>query len=352
MPASARLVSVAAHGLAGSRTDLPSSPLSEGEWFDLVQACVAADLIGLLAAAATSGHMPVTDGQAEELSVLEAERAGLSQLVEQRAVTVAAVLAAAGIDYRIMDGPARRLAYGGAASRHFGDVQVLVAPERIGAARALQGPLLSVAGRPVQRHDRVVLRSGVPGLGKEADDARAPRADDPAAAPAEVDALQLLGPAVPLDLAGHAVAALTVEQQLVVTCVEATAHPAPALAVVRDIAEIALCASLDSTAARRLAETTGVVAALAAGIALAWDRFDLADKTELSVWALRRDGSRYGRPSSRRSTPPLARAGLAQRVLGRRQPLPARATGGPTLSTTTSPLSGSGRSARPTRRSP
>lgn len=357
MPASARLTAVAAHGLAGSRTDLPSAALSEPEWLDLVQGCIAADLTGFLAAAVATGHMPVTAGQAEELAVIEAERAGLCVLVERRAVTMAGMLAAAGIEHRIMDGPARRLAYGPSARRHFGEVQVLVSPRRFDAARALRGPLPSAVGaRPVQRHERLVIRSDVPGLepvAGDARDARQARAAEAAAAPAEVDALDLLGAATVLELGGTPVSVLTLEQQLLVASLELTAQPAPSLALVRDVAEIALCADLDSTAARRLAEATGVAAALGGAVGTAWDRFDLADKTELSVWALRRSGSRH-RPSPRRAAPPLARAGLAQRVLGRRQPAPAGGVGAPTLSTTTTTASPSGpvRSVRSTRRSP
>ena len=352
MPASARLTAVAAHGLAGSRTDLPSTALSEPEWLDLVQGSIADDLIGFLAAAAASGHLPLTAGQAEGLAVIEAERAGLCLLVERRAATMAGMLAAAGVEHRVVDGPARRLAYGAAALRHFGEVQVLVPPRRFDAARALQGPVPSTVGaRPVQRRERLILRSDVPGLVPAAGDAREPRQAriDVPDAPAEVDALDLLGPAASLDLAGRQVPVLTLEQQLLVASVELTAHPVPPLALVRDVAQIALCADLDSTAARRLAEATGVAAALAGAIGAAWDCFDLADKTELSVWALRRSGSRH-RPSSRGSTPPLARAGLAQRVLGRRQPTSAGPAGAPALSTTTASPSGPVRAVRSTRR--
>jgi hypothetical protein len=344
MPASARLTAVAAHGLAGSRTDLPATALSEPEWLDLVQGCIAADLVGFLAAAAASGHMPLTAGQAEELAVIESERAGLCLLVERRAVTMAGLLAAAGLEHRVMDGPARRLAYGDAAVRQFGEVQVLVSPRRFDAARALQGPRPSAVGaRPVERRERLVLRCDVAGVGPVAGEAREPRharADEPAV-PVEVDALQLLGPATSLDLAGRSVSVLTL-----VACVEVTSRPVPSLVLLRDVAQIALCADLDATATRRLAEVIGVAAALAGGIAAAWGCFDIADKTELSVWALRRSGSRH-RPSPRGSAPPLARAGLAQRVLGRRQPAPA---GAPTLSTTTASPSGPVRSVRSTRR--
>lgn len=349
MPASARLTAVAAHGLAGSRTDLPAVALSEPEWLDIVQGCIAADLVGFLAAAAASGHMPLTAGQAEELAVIESERAGLCLLIERRAVTMAGLLAAAGLEHRVMDGPARRLAYGDAAVRQFGEVQVLVSPRGFDAARALQGPRPSAVGaRPVERRERLLLRCDVAGVGPVAGEAREPRharADEPAA-PVEVDALQVLGPATSLDLGGRSVSVLTLEQQLLVACVELTARPVPSLALLRDVAQIALCADLDALAARRLAEAIGVAEALAGGIAAAWGCFDIADKTELSVWALRRSGSRH-RPSPRGSAPPLARAGLAQRVLGRRQPAPA---GAPTLSTTTASPSGPVRSVRSTRR--
>ena len=138
MPTSARMVAVAAHGLAGSRTDLPHAPLSEVEWFDLVQGCTTADLVGLLAAAAGEGHLPVTAGQAEELDVLAAEHAGLSALVERHAVTMASLLEIAGIDHRVVDGPARALAYptgGPHTVRPVRDVRVLVAPTRRDDAR-------------------------------------------------------------------------------------------------------------------------------------------------------------------------------------------------------------------------
>mgnify|MGYP006315664093 CR=1 FL=1 len=57
MPESALLVAVAANGLAGSRTDPPTARLSPAEWFDHVQGCVAADLVGFLASAAADGAL-------------------------------------------------------------------------------------------------------------------------------------------------------------------------------------------------------------------------------------------------------------------------------------------------------
>lgn len=324
MPYSDRLVAVAAHGLAGSRTDLPSVPLSEIEWFDLVQGCAASDLVGFLAAATAAGDLPVTPGQADELAVVEAERAGLSLLVERRAVNLATLLVAAGIDHRLVDGAARRLAYGESGLRHHRTVQLLVAADRLVDAVELQGVAPTTPqGRPVASHQRVVVRSSIPGL----DPARAhlPPATADGRTTAEVDLAAQLGPAATVQLAGRPVPVLTVEQQLVVACVEASHAPVTPLVQLRDIAQLALCPALDDATTRRLAEVAEVADPLADGIASAWDHFDLADKTELSVWARRMRASRAGR------TPPGAhapagRGGFAQRVFGRVQPL-AGATG-------------------------
>src|SRR5690606_2641769 len=130
---------------------------------------------------------------------------------------------------------------------------------------------------------------------------------------------ELLGPPATLRLAGRDVPVLTVEQQLVAAAAEVAADGAPPLVRARDPAQLALSPALDAAAARRSAEATGTAAALAAGIARVWSWFDLADKTELSVWALRMtSGPRDRRPL--RPPPPGGRSGIAQRVLGRRQP--------------------------------
>jgi hypothetical protein len=118
---------------------------------------------------------------------------------------------------------------------------------------------------------------------------------------------------------------LALEQQLVVACAELSLTPVPPLVALRDVAQLSLAPALDVTAARRLADRVGASDALAGGVAQAWAWFDLADKTELSVWALRRSAPRADRTAGRASAPG-ARVGLAQRVLGRRAHAPAPAT--------------------------
>ncbi|HEX5365629.1 MAG TPA: hypothetical protein VFW63_03050 [Acidimicrobiales bacterium] len=290
------LVAVAAHGLAGSRADLPSAALDDAAWFDLVQGCALGGLVGLLAAAGGHG-LAVTPGQAEELAVLAAEHAGASALVERQVATTASVLALSGVDHRVVDGPARRLAEGHPAARPPGVVTVLVAPEDLEEARALQGP--PGRGDRGGGRGRVVVVAAVPGL------ERAPGG-----------LWSLLGPGAALDVDGRTLRALTVEQQLVVACAVLGAAPVPTLGAWRDIAELALAPALDPSAVRRLAQAAGVLDALGRGVAGAWRWFDLADKTELSVWATRRTGPPAGGPGGR--PPPSSPVGLARRVLGRR----------------------------------
>ncbi len=310
MPTSDRLVAVAAHGLAGSRTELPSGPLSELEWFDLVQGSLAAGLVGLLAAAAAGGHLALTPGQADELAALVAEHAALSLLVERRAVTASSVLTAAGIDHRVVDGPARRLAYGDAALRPARRAHVLVPPGRVAEAQALQGQ----PAAPGSRRDRLALVTALPGAEP------APGSTDTAGT--EVPLLVRLGPPVHVEAAGFLVPVLSLEQQLVAAALELAASPVAPLARLRDVAQLALSADIDGPAVRRLAEAMGSTTALAEGIALAWSTFDLADKTELSVWAQRVAGRRPHLAADGPTPTPPARRGLARRVL-RRSPAPA-----------------------------
>jgi hypothetical protein len=360
MPSSDRLVAVAAHGLAGSRTDLPVTPLTDLEWFDLVQACLAADLVGFLVSAAAAGDLPTTPGQADELVALRAEGEGLTQVVERRAATLSSLLTAAAVDHRIVDGPARRLAYRDASVRHARSVRVLVSPPRLEDALALLGPVPRAAdGQPVERRERLAVLPAVPGLGalpslggdSSTADAATGAANTGAAATGA--AADVFGAVATVVLDDRAVPVLTVEQQLIVACVELCSAPVTSLVDVRDVAELALSPGLRGLSTRRLADGLDVTAALAEGVALAWNAFDLADKTELSVWA-RRMGGRRPVPSAARPSAPAPRVGLAQRVFGRvQQPVAApgaAAPAAPAARATASLSTGHARPAGPTRR--
>jgi hypothetical protein len=321
MPESALLVAIAAHGLPGSRTDSPDGPLCPNEWFDLVQGCLAADLIGFLAAAAAGGRLPVSPSQADELAELNAERTRSSLVVERLAAHAAAILAARGIDHRIVDGPARRLAYGDAGVRHARCTQLLVPanclPDAAAAVLHLPRPVRP-GGQPPRHSERIVLRPGLHGTAAPGEQPRAVRSVGPGVANGTGSDLDRLGPATLLAVDGHEVAMLDLELQLVVACADVAASPAPPLALVRDVAQIALSPALEATRARRLADANDLTPALALGLARAWGTFDLADKTPLSVWALRMRGGQTDIAVARTAS----LSGLTRRMLGRWQPGP------------------------------
>jgi hypothetical protein len=306
IPVDGAVVGVAAHGLAGSRVDVPPGPLDDESWAHLVDACRGAQLVGMLAATAASGDLAVTAGQDEELAVLEAESAGLSLLVEQRVLTMCSLLEAAGVDGRLLDGPAcHRLAYSGSSLRTFDRAELLVPPNRLEAM--LRPP--AAGGGPTPTG--VAVRRRRVGF-------RASALPDGWAGAAV--GLGELSEGATIDVAGRAIRALTIEEQLVVACVELAIDSFSDrwLLRARDVAELALCADLEAGLVRRLAERWQVTEVAAEMISLVWQVFDLADKTELSVWALRLDGARSD-PAARRRRPPdrtPVRTASATRVTG------------------------------------
>ncbi|MGH9111399.1 MAG: nucleotidyltransferase family protein, partial [Acidimicrobiales bacterium] len=285
-------VAVAAHGLAGSRRDLPQGPLDAAAWFDLLEQCRSGQLVGFLAATVARGDLVATAGQAEELSVLEAEYAGLSLLVEQRLLTACSLLGAAGIEHRVLDGPARhQVAYAGSGVRTYESAEVLVPADQSDVARRLPGLALrpaESAAHAVARRPRITVRHSV--------------------LPESIGAtvgIEQLSAGVPLHVADRQLVGLSIDELLVVACVElAVDRFSPRwLLGVRDVAELALSSRLDPIHVRRLAEAWQVAEVVAEMLGLVWQVLDLADKTELSVWALRLGGARATAVPARRRRP-------------------------------------------------
>ncbi|HEY8526233.1 MAG TPA: nucleotidyltransferase family protein [Acidimicrobiales bacterium] len=290
-------MAIASHGLAGSRLDMPEGPLPDDQWAELLHACRSQELLGYLAGAVAAGTLAVTDAQADELDVLEAESAGLSLLVEQRLVTLATSLAAAGIDYRVVDGPARcQLGYADACLRHFETVDIVVEPGYVKLATAMKG----APGGHFRNTHRARRR---PRIGVRA------TVLPPGPHEAIVDLTDLAGTQdqpdarATITLGGHHLAALPPEEQLVCTAIEAVGDRGDRrIVLLRDVAELTLSPQLDAARVRRLAEGWNVADVVVTALREAWWTFDLADKTVLSVW------------SERYALRPVARGGLSART--------------------------------------
>lgn len=304
-------VAVASHGLAGSRLDMPEGPLPDERWAELLHACRAQELLGYLAGAVAAGSLPVTDAQADELYVLEAESAGLALLVEQRLVTLAGSLAAAGIDYRVVDGPARcQLGFSDMCLRHFETVDLVVEPGYVKLATAMKG---SAGGHfrnthRARRRPRIGVRATVLPPGPH---------------DVIVDLNDIPDGSATITLGGHRLSALPPEEQLVCVAIEAIGDRGDRrIALLRDVAELTLSPDIDAARVRRLAEGWNVADVVVTALRETWRAFDLADKTVLSVWSQRYDlrpvarGGPHARADDHRTR--WSVADTMQRLLGRR----------------------------------
>jgi len=118
---------LAAHGLATATSLLPRGPLGRECWVPFLQGTRSERLTGLLVAAVEDGTTHVTDDQAEELSEVHLAALGRDLRMERATLEVVTTLEAAGLDHRVLKGPAvAHLDYPDPAQRSFIDVDVLV----------------------------------------------------------------------------------------------------------------------------------------------------------------------------------------------------------------------------------
>jgi Uncharacterised nucleotidyltransferase len=255
------LLGVAAHGLAGSRIRPPSGPLDPAAWRALVRACSEEHLVGLLAATVDGGVLQASGAQAADLAALVADVRARSAAVRESVVETSRRLDADGIDHHVLDGPVvAQRAYADPSVRDFEEVDILVDASSL--------PIPPVQDATVRfRRDLLPAELGQPvGLG----DAKRQ------ATRVEVD--------------GHPVPALPAEAQLVYTCAQAaSASVTGGLLALRDVAQLALTDDVDPVGVARFVGPGRATAVVARAVRLAWQGFDLADKTRLSVWASRYD---------------------------------------------------------------
>jgi hypothetical protein len=276
-PADGTLAAIAAYGLAGSRRSLPGAPLDPAAWDALVTLCAARHLVGLLDAAVAAGEVVVPDERRDAFADLAGGVADRSRAAARAAVAGSAALAAAGIDHRVLDGPAVvHRVFRDPARRPVEAVDVLVAPSDLDAAGALTGV-------PV----RVCPEALPPGLGARV------RLADLSEAPVDVQVDGGRLPGVALDAA------------LVRSCARAASGGADQVVALRDVAQIALSGTVDGDLVRSRAAGWRSTAVVAWAVARAWQAFDLADKTELSVWA----GRYEPEPAERRALRGPAKSG-------------------------------------------
>ncbi|MEP6626122.1 MAG: nucleotidyltransferase family protein [Acidimicrobiia bacterium] len=255
--------------------------------------------VSILACAVAGGLVDATEHQRAELAVGHEAAMRSCLYLEQATVNVAWVLDAAGIDVRLLKGPAvARLDYPDPSWRTFGDIDLLVRSADYDAAVAA---LVAGGGRRRSAEIRpgfdrrfgkgvcIVLPSGV-----------------------QVDLHRTLasgpfGLTIPLDdlfagddtvrFGGAVIPVLCREHRLAHACVHAALGDAsPRLVALRDIAQLLLTTDVDVAGTRAESVRWRASAVVAYAIDTAWRTLEL-EPTATSIWAREYSADRYERRS-------------------------------------------------------
>jgi hypothetical protein len=247
---------------------MPSGVLETTRWNDLVGSVRHQRMTGLLQQAVLDGALPASAEQIAEVSLLHRDDATTELLLERCMLSVTAQLFSAGIDYRILKGPATaHLDYPQPALRSFADIDLLVPADDFDKAATL------IAGAGGQHH--------LPELDLHRNFVSGPFG-------LRVDPADLFATVETFCVHGVTVSALDRELRFLQACYNsAFATLRPRLVPLRDVAQLALRPDLDTERVQRLCERWHGQAVVASALAMAWRTFDLADATHLSTWALR-----------------------------------------------------------------
>jgi hypothetical protein len=277
---------IAAVGLPGA-APLPSRPLADAEFQEAFALLTGERMLPALALAVDSGALPVTDAQRTAIAIGHEQAMRVCVVLEHVLPKVVARLERAGVDVRLLKGPAvAHLDYPDPSYRAFGDLDLLLPSD--------------------------VWDAGVEALVTTGADRRYPevrpgfdRTFGKGACLVEPDGTELdlhrtfvagpFGLSIPLDelfresetveIGGREYRALIREHRFVHACYHAAlGDPVPRLAALRDIAQIALTTPLDVERTIAISSEWCADAVVAHAVKLTWVRLGL-DAVDLSQWA-------------------------------------------------------------------
>jgi hypothetical protein len=263
--AGALLAAVARFGLPGHTGPLASRATNEAEWSGLLAGAHRGRLIGLLQAAVDGDALPVTERQRSDLAAVHLRWCVTAIGLERELLEVTAQLGAAGVASVVLKGSAHaHLLYPDPAWRTFGDNDILVlggdVPRAVDVV-ADRGYERSVAGlRP--SFDRrfgkgaTLRRDGGPELDLH-------RTLLFGTYGLLIEPADLFDRAIPFELGGQPLRALSPEDRLLHTCIHsALGDPEPRLASLRDVAQAAEARVDEDTFLSRVDEWRSAVVVL------------------------------------------------------------------------------------------
>jgi hypothetical protein len=285
---SARAVAdaIAAVGLPGAAA-LPAQPLADAEFRDTFALLTGERMLPALALAVDSGALPATDEQRAAIAVGHEQAMRLCVMLEHALPAVTARLERAGVDARLLKGPAvARLDYPDPSQRAFGDLDLLVPSAMWDAAIEALVTTGSARRYPEVRpgFDRTFGKGAclVEPDGTELDLHRTFVAG-PFGLTIPLD--ELFRESEPVEIGGREYRALIREHRFIHACYHAAlGDPVPRLAALRDIAQIALTTPLDVQQTIAVSREWSADAVVAHAVKLTWVRLGL-QRAPLSEWA-------------------------------------------------------------------
>ncbi|MPZ79818.1 MAG: hypothetical protein GEV28_05220 [Actinophytocola sp.] len=280
------LLAVAGFGLAADRP-FPPAPLSTDAWPTLLAAARKHRLLGQLRAAVDAGAMPATEMQTEQARAVHRSVLLRVLSLERELVTVADVLADAGIETRVLKGSAyAHLDYLKPALRSFIDLDLLFRPLDFDQAVTVL----------VETGFTRTLAEPRPGFDRRFDKGTTLR-DTAAGFELDLHRTFVLGPwgvlvdidalwshADPFDVGGRSLRALSAQHRLLHACYHAALGDWPLrLGSLRDVAQ--LLPRVPAAALIDQATDWGVQAVVAAAVADSTRLLGLAPDGELRTWA-------------------------------------------------------------------
>jgi hypothetical protein len=280
---------VAAHGLPGTLTDPPATPLEPNAWRPLVSHVRSQRLSGHLATAVASGAWPATEEQVRETNDLHVTEMCAVLLLENLMLDVVERLESAGVAVRVLKGSAvAHLDYELPFQRSFGDVDLLVQAEQYDTVTATLARLghQRLFNEPRAGFDR---RFGKGTCFRTPDgyelDVHRTFAMGPLGLRVRLD--DLWATSSSFRIADRTLQALAPETRFLHACFHLLARSEQRLVPQRDIAEMVLHGRFDFDSALELAERWNAKTVIARAVHTTWATLEIADVTKVSTWAYR-----------------------------------------------------------------
>ncbi len=265
---------IAAHGLPGAPAS-GAGPLDDAAWGELLRTLIGERLVPVASYAVADGAFAVTEAQRAELFTAHERAMSLALVLERHLLGAVGALTAAGVDVRVLKGPAVcRLDHPDPSWRAFGDVDLLVP----GVAFDHAGQVLADIGserrfaevRPGfdARFGKAVTFVDAAGLQIDLH-----RTFATGAFGLRVDLDALFAGGDTIVVGATEVATLSRVHRFLHACFHAAlGDQEPRLVALRDVAQFLLATDLDLDAALAEARAWGAEAVVARAVRLTWDR--------------------------------------------------------------------------------